>query len=72
MDEDILSNLGLGVDGAEPDQEDTQPQDTIDIDNTERYKYNKNYFILGRKEKFQLTFLLDLLLHANYLKSIKT
>lgn len=39
MDEDILSNLGLGVDGAEPDQEDTQPQDTIDIDNTERYEY---------------------------------
>ena len=56
MDEDILSNLGLGVDGAEPDQEDTQPQDTIDIDNTERYKYNKNYFILEEKKNFNLLF----------------
>ena len=38
MEEDILSNLGLGVDGTEPDQEDTQPQDAVDIDSTERYR----------------------------------
>ena len=50
MDEDILSNLGLGVDGAEPDQEDTQPQDTIDIDNTERYEYIKNDLFLEEKD----------------------
>jgi len=50
MDEDILSNLGLGVDGAEPDQEDTQPQDTIDIDNTERYEYIENDLFLEEKD----------------------
>jgi len=33
MEEDILSNLGLG---GEPDQADTQPQDTVDTDHTER------------------------------------
>jgi len=50
MDEDILSNLGLGVDGAEPDQEDTQPQDTIDIDNSERYEYIENDLFLEEKD----------------------
>jgi len=36
MDEDILSNLGLGADGVEPDQTDTQPQDTVDTENSDR------------------------------------
>lgn len=36
MEEDILSSFDLGGDGAEPDQADTQPQDTLVPDQGER------------------------------------
>lgn len=36
MEEDLLSNLGLGVEGVEPDQADTQPQDNLDTQHFER------------------------------------